>query len=199
MSTTSRRARAAAWVTAGVLGGLGAGVVVAQLGVATAADPTPTPSASASADPGQPPPLMMGRPGPMGGPGPGPELALGGRVLHGEATVRTRDGDLREVANQTGRITAIDGATLTVDSSDDFSRDYTVDKDTRIALDGEDGAVSSLKTGDTVHVMAVQDGATWHAELVLDGKPPRPAFGPRGDFGGHDGPAAPDPRPTPSG
>jgi hypothetical protein len=188
MTNTSRRARAAAWATAGVLGGLGAGVVVAQLGVAGAADPSPTPSASASADPNQPAPPMMGRPGgPMGGPGLGPELALGGRVLHGQATVKTRDGELREVANQAGKITAIDGSTLTVRSSDDFTRDYTVDEDTRIALNGEDGALSSLKTGDTVHVMAVKAGGSWHAEGVLDGVPPRPMLGRDGGFERHGG------------
>ena len=176
MTGLSRRTRVAAWVGAGVLGGLAAGIAVAQLGVA-GADPTPSPSASARPD--RPFPGV----GPMMGPDFGMGFGMGGRMLHGEATVKTRGGDLTHVATQYGRIIGVDGATLTVRSSDDFTRDYTVDKDTRIALNGKDGALSSLKAGDTVRVMAVENGSAWHAEMVMDGRPPHPALGMMGRFG----------------
>lgn len=194
MSSLTRRSRAAAWVAAGLIGGVGAGAIVAQLGVAGAADPTPAPSAPA--DPARP----DGRPGLPGGPmglGFGPEMAMGfgGRVLHGEATVKTADGDVQQVATQTGKITAVDGDTLSVRSSDDFTRDYAVDEDTRIALNGTDGALSSLTVGDAVHVVAKKTGDSWHAEVVLDGLPPRPMFGDHQRFD-HRMPA---PQPTATG
>jgi hypothetical protein len=131
-------------------------------------------------------------------------MGPGGKVLHGEATVKTPDG-VREVATQNGKITVVDGSTLTVRSSDDFTRDYIVDKDTRIALNGADGAVSSLHEGDTVHVTAVKDGSEWHAEAVFDGLPPHPMFGPHRDFAGHGRGGAPgrmmepEPQPTATG
>jgi hypothetical protein len=185
MTGLSRRTRVAAWVGAGVLGGLAAGIAIAQLGVAGAADPTPTPSASPGT-PGGPPGF---RDGPFHDMGPLMGFGMGGRLLHGEATVKTPGGDLKELATQYGRITAVDGATLTVRSSDDFTRDFVVDENTRIALNGEDGALSSLKTGDMVRVIAVKDGSAWHAESVMDGRPPHPALGMLGRFG--EGPMHP--------
>ena len=178
MNGLSRRTRVAAWVGAGVLGGLAAGIAVAQIGVA-GADPTPSPSVSARPD--RPHPGMG--PGFGVGPGFGPGFGMGGRMLHGEATVRAAGGDLRDVAMQIGRVTAESGATLTVRSSDGFTRDYTVDNDTRIALNGKDGALSSLKVDDPVRVVAVKDGSAWHAEAVMDGIPPHPMLGMMGRFG----------------
>ena len=174
MTELSRRTRIAAWVGAGVLGGLAAGIAVAQIGVA-GADPTPSPSSSARPD--------RPYPGPMMGPGFGMGFGMGGRMLHGEATIKTPGGDLKDIATQYGSITAIGGSTVTVRSSDGFTRDYTVDNATRIALNGKDGALSSLKTGDTVRVMAVKDGSAWHAQVVMHGRPPHPAFGMMGRFG----------------
>ena len=65
-------------------------------------------------------------------------------------------------------------------SSDGFTRTYTVDKNTRIALNGADGTLSRLKSGDTVHVMAVKQAGTWQARAVFDGQPPMP-MGPPDD------------------
>jgi hypothetical protein len=96
-----------------------------------------------------------------------------GDVLHSEATVKTPDGT-KVVGSQSGKVTDVAGATVTVRSSDGFTRTYTVDKDTRIALNGTDGAMTSLRSGDTVHVMGTRDGSTWHARAVFDGDPPIP-------------------------
>lgn len=162
---TSARSRIAAWTAAGVLaGGVIAGVVVAQLGVAGAANPRPRPVAGV---PGWGPEMGMGFGGRMMGPG--------SRVLHGEATVRTPDGN-QVVSVQNGSLTAVGTDTITVKSSDGFTRDYTVDKNTRISLNGADGALSKLKTGDDVHVVAVQSGSAYAARMVLDGFPPQPPF-----------------------
>jgi hypothetical protein len=121
------------------------------------------------------PGLGFGGRGP-GGPGPGPGLGFGalrGDVLHSEATVKTPDG-IKVVGSQSGKITDVGGAAVTVRSSDGFTRTYTVDKDTRIALNGTDGALTSLKSGDTVHVMGSKSGSTWHARGIFDGDPPMP-------------------------
>jgi hypothetical protein len=182
-----------AWITAGVLGGgLVAGIAVSQLGVATAASPSPTPSASAAPDRHAGPLLrrfahrwalrqgrpFSGRPGfprPMGPMGPD-GFAPGGRVLHGQATVQTPAG-VKVVASQSGTVAGIDGDQLTVKSTDGYLRTYTVDKDTRIALNGTDGALSSLTSGDDVHVVATRAGAAWHADAVFDGMPTAPPMG----------------------
>jgi hypothetical protein len=174
--------RLGAWVAAGVLGGgIVSGIVVSQLGIATAASSKPSPRASAHPRPAMPfrgafrhfgarqrglPPVGMGF-----GPGFGPDLGLGGHVLHGEATVEAPDGSTKVVVSQSGDITDIAGSTITVTSTDGYDATYTVDKKTRIALNGTDGALSSLKTGEAVHVFGTKNGSTVHADGVIDGLP----------------------------
>ena len=177
MAELSPRVRMGAWIAAGLLGGgFIAGAVVGELGSATAASPSPSPHASAQ--PGAPAPYgggpMMHRFGermrglPSLG---GPELGLGGKVLHSQATVETPDGTTKVVVSQTGDITDISDSTITVKSSDGFEATYTVDKNTRISLNGSDGAMSSLKTGDSVRVFGAKNGSTNHASAVMDGMP----------------------------
>jgi hypothetical protein len=164
-------------VAAGVLGGgIVAGIAVSQLGIASAASSKPGPRAS-----GEPrPPMPFHRFGerlrglPPFGPGsPGlePGFGFGGHVLHSEATVEAPDGTTKVVVSQRGDITDFNDSTITVTSSDGFEATYTVDKNTRIALNGTDGALSSLKKGDTVHVSGTKHGSTTHADAVVDGMP----------------------------
>lgn len=178
--TLSPRMRLFGWIALGVLGG---GLVTGiAIGSATAASPSPTPSPYAY---GQPGPGMPGGPlhrlrdrlegllpdlpmGPGGGAG-----LLGGRVLHGEATVGAPDGTTKVVFIQSGDITDITGSTITVKSSDGYTASYAVDKNTRISLNGTDGTASSLAKGDTVRVTGTKNGSTNHADAVLDGMPPR--------------------------
>jgi hypothetical protein len=177
MTAVSSRIRIGAWIAAGVLGGaIVSGIVVSQLGTATAASPSPSPRAS-----GEPRPPMPGHLPRFGerlrgfaplGPGFGPGLGVGGHVLHSEATVEAPDGTTKDVVSQTGDITAIADSTITVKSSDGFEATYTIDKATRISLNGTEGAMSSLKKGDTVHVMGTKAGSTSHANAVMAGKPP---------------------------
>lgn len=165
MTGISRRMRVAAWVGAGVLGGgVITGIAVAQLGVASAASPSPGPAAT----PG--PWRQLHR---LGG---GPLAHLGGRILHGEATVLTPQGKTQVVDFQHGKITAVTASTVTVRSTDGFTATYTVDKTTRIVLNGTAGTLSRLKTGDEVRVFATKSGATATAKAVIDGMPAR-AFG----------------------
>ena len=177
MATLSHRARVGAWVAAGVLGGaLIAGVAVAQFGIATAASPSPTPSTPSG-------PFAHLRGMHPGGGLLGRLGRAGGRVLHGEATVRTAAGKDEVVEFQHGTISAINGSTVTVKSADGFTADYTVDKTTRIVLNGTSGALSTLKNNDDVRVLAVRSGGGATAKAIIDGKPMRP-FG----FGRNRGP-----------
>jgi len=160
------RHRVIALVTAGVVAGTAGGFVVSQLGVATASSPSPSPA------PGGPA-LRHGF-GPAGGP-----MGLlgglgGGKLLHGEATVEKPGGGTNVVRFQNGTISAVDGSTMTVKSSDGFSATYTVDKTTRITLNGADGTLSKLTKNDQVRVLAMQSGSTNVAKMVMDGVP---AFG----------------------
>jgi hypothetical protein len=195
MVDRSRAARIAAWVVAGFLAaGAAGGIAVAEFGVATAASPSPQPSAG-----DRPHHLrmlgLMGRGGPMDG------FGRLGRVLHGEATVQAPDGTDKVVRLQSGTLTAVGGSTITVRSSDGYTADYTVDKDTRIELNGTDGALSTLKKGDKVRVMAVKSGSGFTARFVLDGEP-KFRGGPFGrQFGGPGAPgrqAPPAPQPSES-
>ena len=184
MPSLSPRARLAAWIGVGVLGGgLVAGVAVSQLGIATAASSSPTPRASAAPDRPRLPmrPFQRFRHHLRGMPGmPGPGMALGmgpgdfgffGHVLHGEATVEAPDGTTKVVETQWGKITGLSGDEITVKSKDGFTETWTVDKNTRISLNGADGALSSLKQGDTVHVFGDKSGSTAHARGVMAGVP----------------------------
>jgi len=197
MVAISSRLRLGAWIAAGVLGGgVITGVAVSELGTATAASPTPSPRASG--EPGAP----MPDGGPMqrfgermrGIPPLGPDMGFGiggGRVLHSEATVKAPDGTTKVVVSQSGDITDITDSTITVKSTDGFEATYTIDKNSRISLNGSDGAMSSLKKGDTVRVFGTKSGSTNHANAVMDGMPT--GF----MMFRHDERTSPHPRPSP--
>lgn len=158
------RHRVIALVTAGVVAGATGGFVISQLGVATASSPSPSPSVGGPAL----------RPG--FGPGGGPMgllggLAGGGKLLHGEATVEKPGGGTNVVRFQNGTISAITGSTMTVKSTDGFTATYTVDKTSRITLNGADGTLSKLTKNDQVRVLAVQSGSSNVAKMVMDGVP----------------------------
>jgi hypothetical protein len=106
----------------------------------------------------------------------GPALGLGvggpgGRVLHSQATVQAPDGTTKVVVSQSGDITDVTDTTITVKSSDGYDATYTIDKFTSISLNGTNGAMSSLKQGDTVRVIGSKSGSATHAEAVTDGMP----------------------------
>ncbi|HEU5035163.1 MAG TPA: hypothetical protein VFT62_10485 [Mycobacteriales bacterium] len=97
---------------------------------------------------------------------------IGGRVLHGQATV-VIGGGLRVVSIQTGTISALTPSTLTVTSTDGFARQYSVGKLTRITVSGSSGSLSRLQNGDVVHVVALQSSHHWFARQVLEGVRPQ--------------------------
>jgi hypothetical protein len=160
------RSRVAALVVAGVVAGGVGGVVISQLGVATASSPSPKPSAGVPFRHG-PGGMGLGLLGPMGA----------GRMLHGEATLAKQGGGTVVVRFQNGTISDISGSTITVKSTDGFTSTFTVDGTTRITLNGTDGTLSKLAKNDKVRVVGVQNGSSTVAKMVLDGVPPRGMFG----------------------
>jgi hypothetical protein len=89
---------------------------------------------------------------------------LGGAVLHGEVVVTDPDGSgTRQMLVQVGEVTAVQGARVTVRSSDGFTVTWTVTGDTRTRSPGRSHADATggsgtatgevpVAVGDTVHV-----------------------------------------------
>ncbi|GAA1583444.1 hypothetical protein GCM10009678_77640 [Actinomadura kijaniata] len=146
---------------AGIAGGIIAGVP------ALAADPAPSPTRSAERPHTERP--HAERPG---------RGAFG--ALHGEFTVKDKDGRyvLRDV--QRGQVTAVSETSLTVRSEDGTTWTWTVNGDTRVARNEK---ITSLKAGDTVRVAGTRSGETRTAAFV--GKPPADGDRKKGDRRGH--------------
>jgi len=173
-SPTRRRPSRAA-----IAGGVGlflAGAAVSATGLASAADspsPSPSPSASPSSPstPGSPEArerdgqrLGKGR----GGPGWRGGIGLRGPMgaLHGEFVAPRAEGGTQTFLVQRGEATAVSADSLTVKSSDGFTRTYAVSADAMVNAN-RDG-LGSVKVGDEVHVLATLDGTTARALRVAD-------------------------------
>lgn len=159
----SIRGRIAVWTAAGVLGtGLVAG------GVAQAVS-TPTPSSSPSPDKG-------GADGKGGWEGKGGKAKakhhghglgrLGGRMLHGEAVVKTKDG-YRTVVIQRGTIASVSPTSLRLRSDDGFTATYVIGADTWVRKGHEQRQPSGLAAGDSATVVATRSGNALTATRVL--------------------------------
>jgi hypothetical protein len=186
--------RVVAWVATGVLaGGLVAGVGFAY------ADHGSTPSASTTtatddllsqvgldaADPTTPAPDTSSAPGRQKLRGLlknrmlGKRVAgLAGRMLHGELTVQTKDG-VQTFLVQRGTVTAVGSGSVTVRSSDGFTRTWKVDASTKF---GKAGATSigANNKGDLVGVVGL---ASEHptAKALRTRTPGGAAPGPKND------------------
>lgn len=175
---TKTALHAAAWVSAGMLVvGVAAGTAEALSGQAT--------STAASAS-GSTAPRTAGATGALAAaagparPGqarPGGPARLLRRALHGEFTVRTKHG-YQTLQIQRGKLTTVDttAGTIVVTSPDGFSATYAVGSSTKIRLDRRPVALSALKSGDRVVVVAVQtaNGLTARG-IAANDRPPRPA------------------------
>jgi hypothetical protein len=95
---------------------------------------------------------------------------LGKRTLHAEATVQTRDGVVQTLVVQRGEITAVDGDSVTVKSTDGFSLTWTFGERLRIVQRGAPGGQaerSALEAGVTVGLAGARDGADPVARLIV--------------------------------
>lgn len=134
----------AAWTTIGVVG------VAALTGVALA-DPTPAPGPTTASSTPAAGGDATGRPG----------LAqlrrLGGRVLHGELVVRTKDGD-KTVDTQLGVVSVVTPTSLDVKSSDGYTQIWVIDSSTRVRSGKKAGTDADLVVGATVRLLGQSNG-----------------------------------------
>ncbi|MFG2051667.1 hypothetical protein ACGFIW_30060 [Micromonospora sp. NPDC048935] len=88
-------------------------------------------------------------------------------TLHGEAVVKNKDGGTQTVAVQRGEVTAIDGDSMTVKSTDGFTMTWTFGDDLRVVERRATVQPSEVKVGATLGVAGTQDGDKGVARLIL--------------------------------
>jgi hypothetical protein len=150
---TNRKTIAAA---AGAAGLLGLGLYVAV--PAAAADPSPSPTTTAHAGKGHP------------GTGHPLRRARAFRGVHGEATVKRKDG-FHLAAWQRGKITSVSATGVTVRSEDGVSWTWKADGRTRVRKAGDRSTLKALASGDQVLVAGERSGDTRTARFVRVPKP----------------------------
>lgn len=90
---------------------------------------------------------------------------LGGRVVHGEYTVKNGT-TYRTVAMQVGKVTAVSAKSITVKSADGFTQTYVVQTST--VVDSQSGGIAAVAGQDQVRVEALVQGATQTATDIVD-------------------------------
>jgi len=136
----------------------GGGTAFAVPAAATSA----APAAATSAAPATASPSGPAAPGDL----PARWRRLINRGVHGEFTVRTKDGYV--LADfQRGSVTAVGATSITVHSTDGFSASYAVNGGTSVRIDGGPGAVGSIKPGAKVLVVAEKTGQAVTARRIV--------------------------------
>jgi hypothetical protein len=87
-------------------------------------------------------------------------------TLHGEVVVQGKDGS-RTVAVQRGVVTAIDGSSMTVKSTDGFSQTWTFGPDLRVVESRTSVQPSEVKVGAQLGVSGAKDGDQSVARLIV--------------------------------
>jgi len=103
------------------------------------------------------------------GRGAGWRHALGRRVLHGEVTVRTKDGT-KTIIMARGEVTALTGDAITVKSSDGVETSFRIDGDTRFGFRNEPDPRAELKVGEDAFVAGEKAGNSAVARRVVSGE-----------------------------
>jgi hypothetical protein len=150
-----------------------AGVVLSAtvaVGFAAAGNGSPTPTVTASTnddDSSWGPPWRMGRgfgPSSLTGRNPGSLWDIR-KVLHAEVVVQ-KEGGTQTVLIQRGVASDVSSSSITLKSSDGFTKTYHVTSQTRV--NGDQGAADSIDNGSEVVVFAEQKGNGATATAVLD-------------------------------
>jgi hypothetical protein len=97
----------------------------------------------------------------------------GRNTLHGEVVVQTKEG-VQTVLVQRGEVTAVDGDSVTVTSSDGFALTWTYAEDLRVVERRATVQPDALGAGDTVGVAGAKDGAGGVARLIVVRRPTTP-------------------------
>ena len=95
--------------------------------------------------------------------------ALWRRTLHGEVTVRTKDGT-KTIVLAGGEVTALSGDAITVKSSDGVETSFRIDGDTRFGFRNEPDPRAELKVGEDAFVAGEKAGDSAVAKRVVSGE-----------------------------
>jgi hypothetical protein len=197
------RRRGPALIAAGTVAGItGLGLTAmaaAHANAPSAANPAGASTPATATATSAPAPVPTSGPGRFGGRKGGMHGGeFGARgALHGEFVVQKADGTYQTVDVQQGAVTAVSTSSITVKSTDGFTKSYAVTATTLV--DAQRDGIATVKVGHTVHVEATVSGGNATATAIGD-ETLAPADQ-RGFGGGHgrpgdDGPPAP---PVPSG
>ena len=128
-----------------------------------AATPPPTPSHCQIRLPGRPPPPgpLFALPGPPGALGFGPFGAI-----HGQFVAPKPGGGYQTIDAQRGTVTAVSTGSITVNSGDGYTKTYQVTSTTNV--DAQRAGIGSVKTGQTVSVLATVNGSSATATQIVD-------------------------------
>lgn len=87
-------------------------------------------------------------------------------TLHGEVTVQGKEGT-RTIVVQRGTVTAAEGKTVSVKSTDGFTRSWTLGEKLRVVQNKKKVDTAALKTGAKVGLAGIKDGNTSTARLAI--------------------------------
>ncbi|MGB2572187.1 hypothetical protein ACPFP2_27635 [Micromonospora citrea] len=88
-------------------------------------------------------------------------------TMHGEAVVQTKDGGTKTVVVQRGQVTAIDGDSVTVKSTDGFTLTWTLGDKLRVVERRTTIRSEDIEVGTTVGVAGAKDGDASVARLIV--------------------------------
>lgn len=131
-----------------------------------AASPSPTPSPTRC--PAKGPWRGMPRPGrAFGVPFAPPGAGFGPfGTIHGQFVMPKSGGGYQTIDTQRGTVTAVSSSSITVKSSDGFTKTYQVTSSTNVAA--LRSGIGSVKTGQTVMVLATVSGSSATATHIVD-------------------------------
>lgn len=149
--------------------------VVSATPTSTASPATPSPGATSPATPSpgkaRPFPVL-----PRGIAGPG---------IHGEFTVKNKDGSYTTLVSQRGTVQSVSDSSISVKSDDGFTQSYAITSSTTIVKLPASGTgtqgrrpspqtikATDLKAGDTVAVSGTKSGTTVTATRIIGGTLP---------------------------
>jgi hypothetical protein len=95
-----------------------------------------------------------------------PALGAPFGALHGQFVVPKSGGGYQTVDMQRGSVTAVSSSSITVKSTDGYTKTYQVVSSTNV--DAQRDGISSVKTGHQVTVFARVSGSTATATSILD-------------------------------
>lgn len=93
---------------------------------------------------------------------------FGGRLVHAEATVLDKDGNLIEITLDHGTIEAIGSGSITIAEAGDATVTVKTDGDTKVRVGREEGSLDDLAVGDEIFVQSRVDGSNVLAKHIIE-------------------------------